>query len=72
MVGSLQEWEISLMANMMKKLKEFLPQIEKDKLPSTNGTCEPVSYLSVRERKQKRLGSIFIKSSKKIKEILDV
>lgn len=65
MVGSLQEWEISVIDNMIKKLKEFLPQIEQKELPSTSSTCEPISYLSVRERKQKRLGSIFIRSSKK-------
>jgi len=64
MVGTPEEWEISILSNIMKRLKEFIPEIKKEDLPSTLGSYEPVSCLSVRTRKSKRLGSAFIRSSK--------
>lgn len=64
MTGSPTEWKISILDNIMVRLKEFLPQIKQSSLPSTNELYETVSCDSIRQRKAKRLGMAFIKSSK--------
>lgn len=64
MAGGPQEWKVSVFDNIVVRLKEFLPTLKNSVLPSTNESYEPVSYERVRERKAKRLGAAFIKSSK--------
>jgi len=64
MVGTPEEWEISILGNIITRLKEFETQIKKENLPSTSGSYDSVSYINVRKRKLKRLGSYFIRSSK--------
>jgi len=61
MVGGAEDWDVSVLSNVAARLKEFLPQIEFDLLPSTTTSYQPVSYNCVRQRKSKRLGSAFIK-----------
>lgn len=64
MTGALDDWELSVLSNIMIRLKEFFPKIDDNKLPSTVGSYEIVSYSNVRQKKAKRLGSTFIKKSK--------
>lgn len=64
MVGGPEEWEVSVLGNIVARLKEFLPLIEKELLPSTISSYQPMSYDFIRQRKSKRLGSAFIKTSK--------
>lgn len=65
MVGGLSEWEVSVLGNIEVRLKDFLSTINPNNLPSTSGRYEEVSYGCVRERMAKRLGSVFINSSKR-------
>lgn len=65
MVGGPEDWEVSVLGNIMARLKEFVPQIEPELLPSTNASYQPVSMQCIRQRKSKRLGAAFIKTSKK-------
>ena len=64
MTGSSSEWKISIIDNIMVRLREFLSQIKQSNLPSTNESYESVSYDSIRQRRAKRLGVPFLKSSK--------
>lgn len=64
MVGGPEEWELSVLGNIVARLKEFVPQIDPELLPSTTSSYHPVSYDCVRHRKSKRLGSAFIGISK--------
>jgi hypothetical protein len=64
MTGDINDWELSVLSNIMIRLKEFFPKIDNKKLPSTVGSYETVSYSNVRQRKAKRLGTTFIRTSK--------
>lgn len=64
MVGGPEEWEVSVLGNIVARLKDFMPQIEQELLPSTISSYQPMSYDCIRQRKSKRLGSAFIKTSK--------
>lgn len=64
MVGTPDEWEISVISNIIIKINDLLNNINNFELPSTKSSYEPVSYESVRNRISKRLGSHFIKTSK--------
>jgi hypothetical protein len=46
---------------LVSRLKTFLPEINRDQLPTGSGIYEEVSYSKVRKRKIKRLGTRFIK-----------
>jgi hypothetical protein len=63
LVGGPDEWKVSLVDGIVAKLKEFLP-VDQSHLPSTKESYESVSYDLVRERKSRRMGIHFIKSSK--------
>lgn len=65
MVGTSEEWEVSLLGNIVKRLEQFMP-IDESQLPSTSTSYEPVSYEAVRQREAKRIGAAFISSSKKM------
>jgi hypothetical protein len=64
MVGGPDEWEVSVLSNISARLKEFVPQIDSELLPSTTSSYQPVPYDCVRKRKSKRLGSAFIRTSR--------
>lgn len=53
MTGALDDWELSVLSNIMIRLKEFFPKIDDNKLPSTVGSYEIVSYSNVRQKKPK-------------------
>ncbi len=63
--GSPSEWKISLLDNIIVRLKEFVPTLSGINLPSTNESYETVSCDRIRQRKAKRLGVAFINSSKR-------
>lgn len=62
--GGPEEWKISLLDNIMVRLRKFVPSLNGINLPSTNESFEPVSYEKIRQRKARRMGAVFIKSSK--------
>lgn len=64
MTGGPSDWNVSIIDNIMVRLKEFLPTLKGAALPSTNESFETVPYDKVRQRKAKRLGVAFINSSK--------
>lgn len=64
MVGGPSEWKVSILDNIMVRLKEFSSTIKNGALPSTNESYEEVPYERIRQRKAKRLGTAFINSSK--------
>ncbi len=64
MVGGYEEWEVSVIRNIVTRLREFMPTIDLDSLPSTVSSYKSVSYDSVRQRKANRIGAAFIKTSK--------
>jgi hypothetical protein len=64
MVGGPDEWEVSVLGNISARLKEFVPQIDPELLPSTTSSYQTVSYDSIRHRKSKRLGLAFIRTSR--------
>lgn len=65
MVGGPEEWEVSVLDNIMVRLKEFMATINPESLPSTASSYEIVPYTSVRQKKAKHVGMAFINSSKK-------
>jgi hypothetical protein len=64
MVGGPSDWKVSVLDNISARLREFLPGLSKANLPSTNESYEEVPYELVRQRKAKRIGAAFIKTSK--------
>ena len=64
MTGGPSEWKLSLLDNIVARLKDFMPSLKDGKLPSTNESYETVSFDRVRERKARRMGVTFINSSK--------
>lgn len=64
MTGGPSEWKLSLLDNIVARLKDFTPSLKDGKLPSTNESYEAVSFDRVRERKARRMGVTFINSSK--------
>lgn len=64
MAGGNAEWKISVMDNIMVRLKEFLPTLKGINLPSTNESYESVSYERVRQQRARRMGVTFIHSAK--------
>jgi hypothetical protein len=65
MVGNNYDWEVSILGNILSRIKFFMPKIEQKLLPSTSTSYESLSYDKVMERKSKRMGSKFIKYLKK-------
>lgn len=54
----------NLFANIVVRLRSFLPTIDRDTLPSTSEGTFEVPYSVVRERKAKRIGVRFVKVPK--------
>jgi hypothetical protein len=65
MTGGPSDWKVSVIDNIMVRLKEFLPMLKSLELPSTNESYVEVSYDKVRARKAKHMGVTFINSSKR-------
>jgi len=59
--GDKSYWGDSIIDNVIVRLQNFLPTLDRDEWPSTSESEETVSYNSVRERKVKRLGTKFIR-----------
>lgn len=66
MSGSPADWEVSFIDNIMVALNDFLPQLVKAKLPSTNESYDIISDKQIRERKSRRIGAHFLKMSKNL------
>ena len=64
MTGNPEDWEISVIGNIINKIKDLFKKIDNYELPSTLQSCEVLSSSIVRKIVSKRLGSHFIKSSK--------
>lgn len=58
-----QQWS-SLLDNIIIKIKEMLPVINRDEWPTTSEYSSVVSYNTVRIKKSKRIGARFIKVPK--------
>lgn len=54
-------WNVSLFDSIITRLNKFVPDINRDKLPTGSELTEEVSYEKVRVRKIKRMGARFIK-----------
>lgn len=65
MAGDQNDWKLSIVDNIIVRLREFIPTLKLAKLPSTNESFVEVSHEIVRNRKAKRMGVTFINSSKK-------
>jgi hypothetical protein len=59
--GTSHSWNVNVFDALVSRLKTFLPEINRDQLPTGSGIYEEVSYSKVRKRKIKRLGTRFIK-----------
>jgi hypothetical protein len=59
--GNRESWEFDLLNCLISRLKSFLPELDRDNLPSTGESEEIVSYNLVRKRKLKKFGTRFIK-----------
>jgi hypothetical protein len=64
LTGGPAEWKVSIIDNIVARLKEFMPTLKGIDLPSTNESYESIPYERVRQRKAKRIGCAFIKLSK--------
>ena len=62
--GGPNDWKLSIIDNIMARLKKFVPSLKGASLPSTNESFVEVSHERVREYKAKRMGVTFINSSK--------
>jgi hypothetical protein len=62
--GDTQRWNDTIFDHIISKISRFVPQINRDKLPTTALLEEEVSYKNVRTRKIKRMGVKFIKVEK--------
>lgn len=54
-------WRTNLFDNVIARLNKFLPELDRDKWPSTSESYEIVPYDRVRKFKTKKLGTKFIK-----------
>jgi hypothetical protein len=64
LTGGPAEWKVSIIDNIVARLKEFVPTLRGMDLPSTNESYESTPYERVRQRKAKRIGCAFIRLSK--------
>jgi hypothetical protein len=62
--GGPDDWNASVINNISVRLKEFLPTLKGATLPPTNESNDAVPYERVRQRKAKRIGAAFIRSSR--------
>ncbi len=59
--GRVDDWNNSLLDNIIIRLKKFLPSLNRDEWATTTESYDSVSFDVVRQRKQKRLGVRFIR-----------
>jgi hypothetical protein len=59
--GSQETWDFNILNNVITRLNNFLPQLDRDEWPSTGESTEVVSYDSIRQKKSKRLGTRLLK-----------
>ena len=62
--GGPEEWNMSIIDNIVRRLDSFVPETKTMEWGSTNESYEPVSYDRVRKLNARRMGVHFIKSSK--------
>lgn len=62
--GTVASWDFDIFNSIIRKLQDFLPTIDKEKLPPTGQTIEQVSYDLVRDKKLKRIGTRLLKMPK--------
>ena len=63
--GTASSWRQDIFQSVWRKLEDFLPDLDKDRLPSTNESNDLVSYGDlVRVRREKKFGTRFIKVEK--------
>jgi hypothetical protein len=66
MAGGPEDWDISVVENILNRLEKLIETIDVESLPSTRSSYNTVSYDVVRQRRSKRLGAAFINVSKRI------
>jgi hypothetical protein len=59
-----KEWTVSIIDNIVTRLKKFIPETQEIEWGSTSESYEPVSYDRVRKLNARRMGVHFIGSSK--------
>jgi hypothetical protein len=62
--GNPTSWELDIINTLVNRVNDFLPFIDKDKLPGIGQSLEFVSYDIVRVKKLKKIGTRFIKLPK--------
>ena len=62
--GTVASWDFDIFNSIIIKLQDFLPTVDKEKLPSTGQSLETVSYDIVRSKKLKRIGTRLLKMPK--------
>ena len=60
-IDSEEVWNLNVFDNIVSRLNLFLPELNKDTLPTASDFIEEISYKQVRVRKMNRLGTKFIK-----------
>lgn len=59
--GNLESWKTNLFNNVVARLNNFLPDLDRNNLPPVSESYEMVTYDNVRKHKAKRLGARFVK-----------
>jgi len=62
--GNIHMWNINVLDNIMSKLLKFLPNLDRESLPTTTELEKIVSYDSVRKKRIKKFGTRFVKVNK--------
>lgn len=62
--GNVGSWDFDILNSIITKLKDFLPSIDKERLPLPGQNFDNVSYNLVRDKKLKRLGTRLLKLPK--------
>lgn len=59
--GGPDTWDFNILNNVIARLNNFLPELNRDEWPSTGESTEVISYEKVRQKKNKRLGTRLLK-----------
>jgi len=62
--GTVASWDFDIFNSIIIKLQDFLPTVDKEKLPPTGQSMEYVTYDLVRNKKLKRIGTRLLKMPK--------
>lgn len=62
--GAVASWDFDIFNSIIIKLQDFLPTVDKEKLPPTGQSLENVPYDLVRNKKLKRIGTRLLKMPK--------